>query len=33
MCATGSATGPWQLRIEDVATGAVGHLDSWILYL
>jgi alpha-tubulin suppressor-like RCC1 family protein len=25
--------GPWRLRVEDVATGAVGHLDSWTLYL
>jgi alpha-tubulin suppressor-like RCC1 family protein len=23
----------WRLRIEDVATGAVGHLDAWSLYL
>ena len=23
----------WRLRIEDVATGAVGYLDSWSLYL
>jgi alpha-tubulin suppressor-like RCC1 family protein len=23
----------WVLRVQDVATGAVGHLDSWTLYL
>ena len=25
--------GPFRLRVEDVATGAVGYLDRWTLYL
>ena len=32
-CARPARRQPWRLRVEDVATGAVGHLDSWSFYL